>query len=144
MSTRSIVYGHTESGIKGVYVHFDGYPEGRLPVLAKLIQRDGVDRVMSTILAQTWGWSSLDANPVPPELPPYMGDGRFELVTGYGVRYTKDDGGEPDYRDTSQQARDIFIEYVYVVEQDGSISYATNQDVPWDDLAWESTALAGA
>jgi hypothetical protein len=138
MSTRSVVYGRTESGIKGVYVHSDGHPETRLPVLAVLIRRDGVDRVMSTLLEQTWGWSFLDSDPEGMPLPASKQDGRFEVVPGYGVRYTEEDGGEPDYRDTSNEGR-LDAVYVYVVEQDGSISYAENGAL-WDALDWKSTA----
>jgi hypothetical protein len=137
MSTRSVVYGRTDSGIKGVYVHSDGHPETRLPVLAELIRRDGVDRVMSTLLEQTWGWSFLDPDPEGAPLPDSKQDGRFELVPGYGVRYTAEDGGEPNYRGTSNDAPDVA--YVYVVEQDGSISYAENGAL-WDGLDWKRTA----
>ena len=86
MSTRSVVYGRTESGIKGVYVHSDGHPDSRLPVLAELIRRDGVDRVMSTLLEQTWGWSFLDSDPEGAPLPASKQDGRFELVSWTGGR----------------------------------------------------------
>lgn len=136
MSTRSVVYGRTDSGIKGVYVHSDGYPEARLPVLAELIRRDGVDRAMSTLLEQTWGWSFLDSAPET-QLPASKQDGRFELVPGYGVRYTVEDGGEPNYRDTSNEGR-LDAVYVYVIEQDGTVSYAENGAL-WDALDWKRT-----
>ena len=139
MSTRSVVYGRTDSGIKGVYVHSDGHPDTRLPVLAELIRRDGVDRVMSTLLEQTWGWSFLDSDPEGAPLPDSKQDGRFEPVPGYGVRYTAEDGGEPHYRDTSSEGR-LDAVYVYVVEQDGSISYADNGGALWDGLDWKRTA----
>jgi hypothetical protein len=148
MGTRSIVYGRTESGTKGVYVHFDGYPEGRLPVLEALIKRDGVNKVASTLLARPSGWSSLDPKQ-DAVLPDHYNDGRFEAVPGYGVQYTdtefvdeltgeKTQQGNREYMDTSPETRDMWIEYVYILEQDGSLSWAPNNGVDWNDLPWQS------
>jgi hypothetical protein len=35
-----------------------------------------------------------------------------------------------------------WIEYVYVIELDGSISWATNHEVPWDQLDWKKLPVA--
>src|SRR4051812_40344594 len=86
MSTRSLVGGLTDSGTYAVYVHFDGYPEGRLPVLDAIIKRDGAARALATILmADEGGWSSLDADTT--EGVPTMLGPRGESVVGYGVKY---------------------------------------------------------
>lgn len=148
MGTRSIVYARTESGIKGVYVHWDGYPDGRLPVLAALMARDGVDKVVCTLLARPSGWSHLKPSQ-DGTLREYESDGRFEAVPGYGVQYTDtempdpfNDGkmvrqGNEAYSDTTAESRNIWIEWLYVIEQDGAISYAENlPGTNWDALDW--------
>jgi hypothetical protein len=134
-------------GIKGVYVHFDGYPDGRLPVLDALVKRDGVSKVVCTLLARPSGWSQLDQHL--DSLPDHYNDGRFESVPGYGIQYTdtefvdqltgeKTQQGNKEYMDTSAETRDMWIEYVYIVEQDGSISWAPNKDADWENLPWRS------
>ena len=153
MSTRSIVYGRTDSGIKGVYVHWDGYPEGRLPVLHALIARDGVDKVMSTLLARPSGWSSLHPEQ-DSQLPPLYSDGRFEVVPGYGIQYSDVEmpdaisgemtkQGDSAYRTTSIEDRVIWVEFLYVIEPDGSITWAENFSEPWDTLKWRGYSSAG-
>lgn len=153
MGTRSIVYARTESGIKGVYVHWDGYPEGRLPVLSALIGRDGVSKVVCTLLGRPSGWSHL--KPSQDEtLRDYESDGRFEAVPGYGVQYTDTEFPDPlkegqltrqgaeTYSDTSPESRHLWIEWLYVIEEDGSISYAENlPGTKWDALEWRSYPL---
>lgn len=155
MGTRSIVYARTESGIKGVYVHWDGYPEGRLPVLSALIGRDGVSKVVCTLLGRPSGWSHL--SPQYDSLRSFEQDGRFEAVPGYGVQYTDtefpdpfNDGtmmrqGNESYSDTSPESRHLWIEWLYVIEQDGSISYAENlPGTKWEALDWRTHPLGMA
>ncbi|TEA09066.1 hypothetical protein CCUG60884_00234 [Mycobacteroides salmoniphilum] len=43
-------------------MHFDGHPETRLPILRALIRRDGVERVVDTIIGKPNGWLTLDEN----------------------------------------------------------------------------------
>jgi hypothetical protein len=120
----------------------DGHPESQLPVLAEFIRRDGVDRTVSTLLAQTWGWCFLDPNPEKMVLASSASVdyyGRFELVPGYGCRYTEKDSSLNRYGDASNAGR-LDALYVYVIEQDGTISYAGNDGALWDDLDWKRTS----
>lgn len=123
MSTRSIVGIVTpespEVGI-GVYVHSDGYPEGRLPVLKSLIIKHGAAEVASTILsAENGGWSYLDEN----YTENYLGD-RGAAVPGYGLKYTDVQTGEAPPQKHSEVVGDIFIEFMYYI------------DVPTGDIVW--------
>lgn len=153
MGTRSAVYARTESGTKGIYVHFDGYPESRLPCLTELIRRDGVSRVVATLMARPSGWSGLNDEQTS-EMPDMYNDGRFEAVPGYGIQYTDTEfidpfsnkvtqQGNTEYMTTDGEDRsNCWIEYVYVIELDGSISWAVNQEVPWDQLEWQTLPVA--
>lgn len=113
MSTRSIVGVLSPEGKEigvGVYVHSDGYPEGRLPYLKKYIVRDGVEKVAQTILsANTGGWSYLfddyDDN--------RLGD-RADVVAGYGLKYTDVDPEKPMTH--SEALKNWGIEYAYYLD----------------------------
>lgn len=140
MGTRSVVYAKTEQGIVGVYVHWDGYPGTRLPILHRLIERDGAAKVVATILGKPSGWSNLDPDQQADELGPLQQDGRFEAVPGYGVQYTDVDGqSETEYRSIYPDDRSWDIEYVYVFGHDNSILWAPNSGLPWDELPWETS-----
>src|SRR5699024_3677621 len=92
MSTRSFTGGVTERGVLGRYVHFDGYPERRMPVLRAIVARDGAVAALRTILAAQWGgWSYLD----PDRQENSLGEDRAEVVPGYGLRYRDTGPDEP-------------------------------------------------
>ena len=115
MSTRSTTgILHTESAEvgSGVYVHSDGYPEGRLPVLKEIILRDGVDKVIKTILsATTGGWSYLDTR----YTANYLGD-RGELVPGYGLKYTDQQSDPKNRIKHSDFVGDSWLEFAYYID----------------------------
>lgn len=90
MSTRAVIAIPTATGWKGRYCHQSGYPSYVGVDLQKLINRDGYNAVVSTLITGPhYGWSTLDpvvsAGTV---LGPGMDDGRFTVVPGYGVAYT--------------------------------------------------------
>lgn len=142
MSTRSIVGVLSPEGKEigvGVYVHSDGYPEGRLPYLKKYIVRDGVEVVATTILsANTGGWSYLfddysDNN---------LGHVRAEVVAGYGLKYLDAPKGAPMLH--SEALKDWGIEYAYYLdlatgdivwyEMNGTSNPKANREV-WSEYA---------
>lgn len=151
MSTRSLVGAETESGIKMVYVHSDGYPEGqwgKIATLQQLVAKHGVSKVVSTLLETTSGWSSFDGVPGV-ELSAGHADGRFELVPDFGIRYTLDvipgmeaytPQGNSEY-DTEATSHEADAVYLYVISADGkTLRWAENND-RWDKLNWFEEAL---
>lgn len=134
MSTRSIVAAEFEGQIKGVYVHSDGYPDGewgKLATLSRLIERDGVVKVVRTIMGKPNGWSDLDPDQEKDQLSSGYGDGRFLAIPGYGVQYSakrfpnmygKDKPGmqaDSEYRVPGDGGE----EYFYVIRADGTIDW---------------------
>lgn len=130
MSTRCLIGAETESGIRAVYCHSDGYPDnfyGKVETLRRLIAQHGLSKVVSTLLATPAGWSSFDGEPGD-ELSPGHTDGRFELVPGFGVRYTLDEidmgglgktvQGNTEYAGPDKPLN-WDVEYVYVIAADG-------------------------
>jgi len=116
MSTRSFTGGVTERGVLGRYVHFDGYPERRMPVLRAIVARDGAVAALRTILAAQWGgWSYLD----PDRQENSLGEDRAEVVPGYGLRYR--DTGPEEPLTLAEVIEDPFIEHAYVITPVGGV-----------------------
>ena len=99
MGTRSVVAVPTAGGgWKGRYVHWDGYPAGVGDAVRAIVERDGVETAVDTLVVTNYGWSSVAAETREDEdLSAGMSDGRFKVVPGYGVAYTEQDGqSSPD------------------------------------------------
>ena len=118
MSTRSYV-GNAATG-RVVYVHFDGYPEARLPILSRLIERDGAEEVVKTLMsARTGGWSFLGDDY--DHLDNQLGE-RGIPVSGYGLSYGDGAQREPVYIGDGLSENDqIWIEYVYLIHPETGI-----------------------
>lgn len=130
MSTRCVIAAVTEVGVKGVYVHGDGYPDGscgKLATLPKMIADHGLSKVVGTLLASPAGWYSFDGGD---------DDYGLDVVPGFGNRFT---AGMTEYYTDAHQV-DWDLQYVYLIHPDGSIQWAdkgvTQDDVPWSALEW--------
>ena len=157
MSTRSIVAKAAEDGfVDGVYVHSDGYPTARGPVLFELASALGSPAELWRVLdsAHNGGWSYLDPRYVRSDS--YLGD-RGQLVPGVGERYT-DVQMEDDWRfawhGTSIMPSDGWAEWAYAIEPDaGTLAVHLVRNgtaVPLavvrfgDEVDWEAIEEAGA
>lgn len=129
MSTRSYVGSKSTNEVH--YVHFDGYPEARLPALAKMIDRDSPQYAVEIILSQgnKGGWSVLDADQ--DDSAPYLGD-RAETVVGYGQAYRDGDYAPPtNISDGMSEDDRIWIEWVYLIDPEtGNITYWNTEFSP--------------
>ncbi|QGJ95025.1 hypothetical protein SEA_REDWATTLEHOG_164 [Gordonia phage RedWattleHog] len=128
MSTRSVTGIWKPEGDPigvGVYVHSDGYPEGRLPDLKKMITRDGPEKVVQTILsAKRGGWSYLDVE----YANNYLGEDRAKLVPGYGLMFLDGDH-EPKPLRHSEVIRTFWCEYAYYIDvETGDIHWYESSD----------------
>lgn len=139
MSTRSIVGGLTDGGTYAVYVHNDGYPDGRLPVLEALIKRDGANKVLATLLSgREGGWSYLDDTTGADGRTP--GHGR--IVEGYGCAYNDAPDATP-LRFPEEYNDDSWIEWVYLISETGTIRFAaTQRGVKPEEWNWNEHAMA--
>lgn len=94
MSTRSAVGTIDAEGyFRGRYVHSDGYPTGRGPVLTKILARfdGGLAQMIKCITEDHFGWSYLDADYASNSL----GEDRADLVSSVGLAY-KNHTEQPD------------------------------------------------
>lgn len=118
MSSRSLVGGLTDRGIYTVYVHNGGH----LPTLTALIRRDGVHRVLGTLLtARDGGWSYLD--PREDGTRDHRLGERGRTVPGYGVAYTDEPGTMP-VKFPDDWSEDFWADAVYLTRNDGAIRRA--------------------
>lgn len=140
MSTRSLVGGLTDSGTYVVYVHSDGYPEGRLPVLDAIISRDGAPKALATILsAREGGWSYLE--PGTKDGGATHLDGRGRNIGGYGCQYT-DAPDQPPMRFPEDYIDDMWAEYVYLIPETGPLIWAAvKRGVPTENWDWQRHEL---
>lgn len=134
MSTRSILAFDTEKGVRGVYVHSDGYPDGpsgRLANLDALIERDGVSKVATTVLAHSH-WHYLFAEDISNPM-------NYSTVPGYGAYF--DHHGCDRYFTPDQLQEWWDSEYVYLVSPDGSFKWAPlgvgHDGLTWDTIEWK-------
>ena len=116
MGTRSVVAAQFGDEIKGVYVHWDGYPEGVGKALVEIVARDGREKAVETLLGTPGGWSNIDATWVSdPDRDPT----RFGKVEGYGVRYVGSQG-DTNYRTPGDGGE----AYFYLIGKDGTVAYS--------------------
>lgn len=141
MGTRSIVATRTgETSWKGRYIHWDGYPEGVGAAIVALINRDGREQVVKTLITDHYGWSNLDLT-VTADTPLGLGhdDGRFVNVPGYGLAYTTEQGqSSPDDWHTEADPEDSWCEFAYVIEDDSTVTAYSNTGSAWELItsAW--------
>ena len=110
-----------------VYNHFDSYPEAKLPELSALINRDGPEKVVETILsARTGGWSVISPDADTAGMENMLGE-RGRVVDGYGLAYTdlQTEEGEPTYIGDGMSENDrLWIEWIYLIDPEtGEITY---------------------
>lgn len=114
MSTRSVVgtIDLSTGAWKGRYVHFDGYPTARGPVLAQILANvdGGLNVLNHTIAAQGAGWSSLTGK-LQNDRP--TGD-NAAFVNGFGTAYRDAPGADDWITGTvGEEFDDVFIEWGY-------------------------------
>lgn len=150
MSTRCWIGAETESGIKAVYVHSDGYPGvapgnpdpcGVVPVLRELVATHGLDKVVATLLQSPNPWDTFSDWTPKPEYTWYF-TGDYDIIPGFGVRMNP--STEWHYFTTEDRiAWDV--EYVYVIQLDGTLRWAvkgvTKGDRTWRTQHWQEASL---
>jgi hypothetical protein len=144
MSTRCWIGAETESGIKAVFVHSDGYPGiepakvdscGVIPTLRDLVATHGIDKVVSTLLETSHPWDTFSDWTPEPEWTWYFTE-RYKIVPGFGVRFNMDSPG-PQYF-TPARAITWDVEYVYVIQADGKTVKWATKGVTKGNRAWRT------
>lgn len=122
MGTRSVIATAYPDGVKGRYIHWDGYPTHMAKALFEIVLRDGLEGAASILLEVHYGWSSID--PQEPEnatLEKGQDDGRFVSVPGYGVAYTTEQGQSSPGEWHRVDEEDTWCEFAYVLAPAGLV-----------------------
>ena len=109
MSTRCVVAMPSDEGWSGRYVHMDGYPSHMLTTLLRIVQRDGRELAVNTLVyGAPHGWSYIDLE----QDANMLGPDRAVHVPGYGLKYIE--SWDEEWH-TEENSDPIFIEYVYIL-----------------------------
>ena len=133
MSTRSIIAKQDGDAWKGRYAHWDGYPTHQGKTLWEIVQRDGYETAVKTLVEDNFYWSALDAN----HGDTALSESRWVNVKGYGVAGNEEQGS-PDEWHTPKDLDDTWCEWVYVIAKSGLlVIYIPNKELigfyPWNE-----------
>ncbi len=113
MATRGIIAVKRAQGWRGRYVHWDNNPKTRIPTIVRLVERDGLAKVVETLIDRHGSWSSIN---------PYQEPNDSEIgsvVAGYGVAHTDIDPNSETSWFTERDHDLAWTEYVYIMSKDG-------------------------
>lgn len=144
MATRGIVAKATKNGWEGRYCHWDNYPERMTYALGALVARDGVDKVIQTLITDTASWSQIE--PLAKSGTPNLYEDKA-LVEGYGYAHTDialdDDGALFTHKDTEL----AWCAYLYIIhethlevrriehDEKGNDVTIFEKSYPWENIA---------
>ena len=136
MSTRSIVAKQQGDTWAGRYCHWDGYPSHHGAVIWHIVKRDGIENAVKTLVDDNFYWSTLNPFQKADDLPDYSDDGRFDIVTGYGIAGNTNQS-DPDEWYTPENYRDSWCDYVYVIAPAGLLVMRIYDDAILGFFRWE-------
>lgn len=117
MATRGIVARATNEGWQGRYAHWDNYPERMVEVLGELVARDGLDKVIQTLITQTPSWSIIDPLTKPSEVGEPSLYEAHTCVTGYGYAHTDVEVSDPSALFTHKDTDLAWADWLYVIHE---------------------------
>lgn len=152
MSTRAIIAVSGNDKVtgdwKGSYFHWDNYPERILPMLNKLVKRDGYDKATKTLVYDNPSWSVLN-----PEITEETFE-QFETIKGYGRVYNDSDKTDEHSWYTNATEWYSWADYAYIMTTRGvevnkvvRISQSTEQletiaFYTWEEIsAWDMAGV---
>ena len=132
MATRSIVAEPSGNGWYGRYVHWDGAPETRLPILQRMVARDGVTRVREVLLHENTSWSSLCDTQA--ELDENDDADRMKAVENYGVAHI-DLPSDDEWHFTQDSPEYAWAQYLYILADENIVV------CKWDETCWKPISV---
>ena len=114
MSTRSIIAKQDGDSWKGRYAHWDGYPAHQGKSIWEIVQRDGYEKAVKTLVDDHFYWSSI--KPWQPNEEPE--ESRWEIVEGYGIAGNEEQG-DPNEWYTPANYQNSWVDWVYIISKGG-------------------------
>lgn len=137
MATRGIIAVQRADGWRGRYAHWDNYPERIVPIIGRLAKRDGLAKVVTTLVNDNQSWSIIDDSP----------NREFydekNIIDGYGAVHDDLEPNDPSSWFTEEDTELAWAEWVYVIRDIGlEVMKVVNdgtQDkaVPYEFHLWE-------
>lgn len=118
MATRGIIAVQRANGWRGRYVHWDNYPERIVPIIGRLVERDGATKVVETLINNNQSWSSINDTQTK-YAEPYEALENDSVVEGYGTIHTDLEPDDPSAWFTEADTELAWAEWVYVIRQHG-------------------------
>jgi hypothetical protein len=126
MATRAIIAVERAQGWRGRYAHWDNYPERMVGVLGALVERDGITKVVTTLINDNASWSVIDYEQG--DTDPF-GDSQ-NIRKGYGVTHDDIDKDSDMAWYTEETGAYSWAEYVYVMRRNGVSVYKVESGNP--------------
>lgn len=118
MATRGIIAVQRADGWRGRYAHWDNYPERIVPTIARMVERDGITKVVTTLINDNQSWSVIDDKQE--KFPVTLTDNENDsVVVGYGVIHTDLEPNDPSSWFTEDDTELAWAEWVYVIRDFG-------------------------
>jgi len=118
MATRGIIAVQRADGWRGRYAHWDNYPERIVPTIARMVERDGITKVVTTLINDNQSWSVIDDKQE--KFPVTLTDNENDsVVVGYGVIHTDLEPNDPSSWFTEDDIELAWAEWVYVIRDFG-------------------------
>ena len=118
MGTRSIIAKGEPDNWTGVYCHWDGYPDHMADALHFIVNRDGYEQAVKTLVTDNFYWSSINPYKVNTLADGYD-DGRFKAISDYGVAGTDKQSSDDERFSSGDNLAGSLLEWLYVMSPDG-------------------------
>lgn len=118
MATRGIIAVQRADGWRGRYAHWDNYPERIVPVIGRLVEREGKVKVVETLINNNQSWSVIDdkeTTPVVNDIPLHDD----AIIEGWGRIHTDLEPNDPSAWFTDEDTELAWAEWVYVIRHSG-------------------------
>lgn len=118
MATRGIiaVARAGDGAWRGRYAHWDNYPERIVPVLGRLVGRDGATKVVETLINNNQSWSVIDDKE---KIDDPLVEDTTSVIVGYGRIHLDLEPNDPSSWFTEDDIELAWAEWVYVIHHSG-------------------------
>lgn len=118
MATRGIiaVAKAGDGAWRGRYAHWDNYPERIVPVLGRLVGRDGATKVVETLINNNQSWSVIDDKE---KIDDPLVEDTTSVIVGYGRIHLDLEPNDPSSWFTEDDIELAWAEWVYVIHHSG-------------------------
>lgn len=136
MATRGIIAVERAQGWRGRYAHWDNYPQRMVGVLGALVERDGLTKVVTTLINDNPSWSVIDNEQGSTD--EFRDEANIRV--GYGIVHDDIDKDTDEAWFTEEGTDYAWAEFLYVIRKNGVSVYTLNEGEAPKHLAchtWE-------